>query len=43
MICPMFKPDATGCKCQKFNIVGRDEIDNLSLAQFIAKVQDKNS
>ena len=29
-------------KCQKFNIVGKDEIDNLSLAKFIAKVQNKN-
>ena len=36
------KPDFTGMKCQKFNIVGKDEIDNLSLAQFIAKVQNKN-
>ena len=22
--------DATGAKCQKFNIVGKDEIDNLA-------------
>ena len=36
------KPDLTGAKCQKFNIVGRDEIDNLELAKFIAKVQNKN-
>lgn len=36
-----FKPDSTGMKCQKFNIVGKDEIDNLSLAQFIAKTQNK--
>jgi len=35
------KPDDTGAKCQKFNIVGKDEIDNLSLAQFIAEVQNK--
>ena len=34
--------DKSGINCQKFNIVGKDEIDNLSLAQFIAKVQDKN-
>ena len=33
------KPDKTGAKCQKFNIVGNDEIDNLELAQFIAKAQ----
>tara|TARA_Y100000590_G_scaffold191700_1_gene218042 strand:+ start:1461 stop:2486 length:1026 start_codon:yes stop_codon:yes gene_type:complete len=36
------KPDDTGAKCQKFNIVGKDEIDNLELAQFIAQVQEKN-
>jgi|TARA_A100001015_G_scaffold152671_1_gene169380 dTDP-glucose 4,6-dehydratase len=36
------EPDSTGAKCQKFNIVGKDEIDNLSLAQFIAKVQGKS-
>ena len=35
------EPDVTGAKCQKFNIVGKDEIDNLSLAKFIAKVQNK--
>ena len=36
------KPDKTGAKCQKFNIVGNDEIDNLELAQFIAKAQGKD-
>ena len=36
------KPDDTGAKCQKFNIVGKDEIDNLALAQFIAKTQSKD-
>ena len=36
------KPDETGAKCQKFNIVGKDEINNLELAQFIAKVQNKD-
>ena len=36
------KPDNTGAKCQKFNIVGKDEIDNLALAQFIAKTQNKD-
>ena len=36
------QPDSTGAKCQKFNIVGKDEIDNLELAQFIAKVQNKD-
>jgi len=29
-------------KCHKFNIVGKDEIDNLELAQFIANFQNKN-
>jgi len=35
------KEDSTGAKCQKFNIVGKDEIDNLQLAQFIAETQKK--
>tara|TARA_B100001093_G_scaffold513612_1_gene585898 strand:+ start:198 stop:1220 length:1023 start_codon:yes stop_codon:yes gene_type:complete len=35
------KEEKKGLKCQKFNIVGKDEIDNLELAQFIAKVQNK--
>ena len=34
--------DSTGAKCQKFNIVGKDEIDNLELAKFIAKTQGKD-
>ena len=33
------QPDITGAKCQKFNIVGKDEIDNLELAKFIAKIK----
>jgi dTDP-glucose 4,6-dehydratase len=33
--------DPSGVKCQKFNIVGKDEIDNLELAKFIAKTQNK--
>ncbi len=37
-----FKPDNTGAKCQKFNIVGENEIDNLELAQFIADVQKRD-
>ena len=35
------EPDDTGAKCQKFNIVGKNEIDNLQLAQFIADTQSK--
>jgi len=34
-------PDYGGAKCQKFNIVGSVEINNLKLAQFIADVQEK--
>jgi dTDP-glucose 4,6-dehydratase len=33
--------DYGGAKCQKFNIVGSKEYDNLELAQFIADVQGK--
>ncbi len=35
-------PDETGAKCQKFNIVGKDEIDNLQLAKFIAQTQNRD-
>mgnify|MGYP001200053531 CR=1 FL=1 len=38
----LLKADSLGMNCQKFNIVGKDEIDNLSLAKFIAKVQNKS-
>tara|TARA_X000000368_G_scaffold47916_1_gene34206 strand:+ start:1545 stop:2570 length:1026 start_codon:yes stop_codon:yes gene_type:complete len=34
--------DISGIKCQKFNIVGKDEINNLELAEFIAKIQKKS-
>jgi dTDP-glucose 4,6-dehydratase len=33
--------DFGGAKCQKFNIVGAEEIDNLELAQAIADIQEK--
>lgn len=33
--------DVGGAKCQKFNIVGPKELDNLEVAQFIADVQGK--
>jgi dTDP-D-glucose 4,6-dehydratase len=36
------KADNTGAKCPKFNIVGKDEIDNLELAKFIAQSQGKD-
>jgi dTDP-glucose 4,6-dehydratase len=34
--------DFGGAKCQKFNIVGATEMDNLQLAQYIADVQGKD-
>ena len=34
--------DYGGAKCQKFNIVGTEEINNLELAQLIADSQGKN-
>ena len=34
--------DFGGAKCPKFNIVGPVELDNLELAQEIAKAQNKN-
>ena len=36
-----FEIDYGGAKCPKFNLVGPEEIDNLTLAQMIAKVQGK--
>ena len=36
-----FEQDYGGAKCPKFNLVGPEEIDNLTLAQMIAKVQGK--
>jgi dTDP-glucose 4,6-dehydratase len=36
-----FEPDYGGAKCPKFNIVGKEEIDNLSLAKMIAESQNK--
>jgi len=35
------EPDYGGAKCSKFNIVGKEEIDNLSLAKMIAAAQGK--
>jgi dTDP-glucose 4,6-dehydratase len=34
-------PEFGGAKCPKFNIVGKQEIDNLELAKIIANSQDK--
>jgi len=33
--------DYGGAKCPKFNVVGKEEIDNLQLAKFIADAQNK--
>jgi len=33
--------DFGGAKCPKFNLVGPEEIDNLTLAQMVAKIQKK--
>ncbi len=38
----IIKGEANQPKCHKFNIVGKDEIDNLQLAQFIAEKQNKD-
>lgn len=35
------EPDWGGAKCPKFNVVGKEEIDNLTLAKYIAKAQGK--
>jgi dTDP-glucose 4,6-dehydratase len=37
----VYAPDWGGARCPKFNIVGKEEIDNLSLAQMIADAQGK--
>jgi len=36
-----FNPTWGNAKCPKFNIVGAEELDNLKLAEIIAKAQDK--
>ena len=36
------KGDFGNANCPKFNLVGPEEIDNLTLAQLIAKIQNKN-
>lgn len=38
---PKVEPDFGHAKCAKFNIVGKEEIDNLTLAQMIASAQNK--
>jgi dTDP-glucose 4,6-dehydratase len=37
----VYEPDFGGAKCPKFNVVGKEEINNLQLAQYIAAAQGK--
>lgn len=37
----IYTPDYGGAKCPKFNIVGKEEIDNLQMAHIIAEAQNK--
>lgn len=38
----VFTPDFGDAKCPKFNVVGKEEINNLQLAGYIAQAQLKN-
>lgn len=38
---PSLEPDYGNAKCRKFNIVGKEEVDNLTLATMIAQAQNK--
>ena len=38
----VYKPDFGGAKCPKFNVVGKEEINNLQLAKYIAECQNKD-
>ena len=37
----IYEPDFGGAKCPKFNVVGKEEIDNLSLVKYIANAVGK--
>lgn len=37
----VYEPDFGGAKCPKFNVVGKEEIDNLTLAKYIAAAEGK--
>jgi len=37
----VYEPDYGGAKCPKFNVVGKEEINNLQMAQYIAECQNK--
>jgi dTDP-glucose 4,6-dehydratase len=38
----IYEPDFGGAKCPKFNVVGKEEIDNLTLTKHIAKAVGKD-
>lgn len=38
----VYTPDYGGAKCPKFNVVGKEEINNLQLVQYIADAQNKD-
>jgi dTDP-glucose 4,6-dehydratase len=38
----IYEPDFGGAKCPKFNVVGKEEIDNLSLVKYIANAVGKD-
>ena len=38
---PKIEPDYGLASCRKFNLVGKEELDNLSLAKMIASAQNK--
>lgn len=38
---PQVQPDFGGATCPKFNVVGKEEVDNLTLARIIANAQNK--
>lgn len=37
----IYEPDFGGAKCPKFNVVGKEEINNLQMVQYIAEAQGK--
>jgi dTDP-glucose 4,6-dehydratase len=39
----IYEPDFGGAKCPKFNVVGKEEIDNLSLTKHIANAVGKDA
>ena len=40
-VAKVYEPDFGGAKCPKFNVVGKEEIDNLTLAKYIADAEGK--